>query len=203
MSATALLEHLRTAKAEGCTRCHLHRGRNRLVFGSGNPEAAIVVVGEGPGEQENREGAPFVGPAGQWLTVLLKRAGLTRDEIYLLNVVKCRPPGNRVPTETEIHACSPFLHVQLAIIRPRVIVAVGGVPGRYLSGESSDAAVGYLRSRDWVYHNPVSGLTCPLVVTYHPSFVLRKSQEEPSAAKEAALKVLADFGKAIRIARGD
>lgn len=200
-SPASLLEHLRVSKAEGCSRCSLHRGRNRLVFGVGNPEAAIVLVGEAPGEDENRQGEPFVGQAGQWLNSLLRRAGLTREEIYLLNTVKCHPPSNRVPSEDEIHACSPFLHLQVAIIRPRVLVAVGGVPGRYLTREGPDATLGFLRSRDWVYRNEISGFSCPLIVTYHPSYVLR-NKDNPAVAKDAALKVLSDFDRAIRVAKG-
>jgi len=191
------LDYLKASQAEGCTRCSLSKGRNCLVFGSGDPNAAIVVIGEAPGEEENRTGEPFSGPAGELLNGFLRRVGLKRADIYVLNLVKCRPSGNRDPTEAEIESCAPFLHTQLALIRPRVILAIGGVAGRYLTN-NSDTAVGYLRKKDWLYENKVTGVMAPLVVTYHPSYVLR-NKDNPSTAKTAAKHIVADLGKVLRL----
>lgn len=117
-------------------------------------------------------------------------------------VSNCRPPDNRTPEPDELAACSPFLHLQLAIIHPRVIVALGGVAGRYLTGEQATAAVGSLRRQDWLYQNGTTHFACPVIVTYHPSYILH-NRNEPKKAKEAALMVISDLGKAIRIASGD
>jgi len=202
MAAADRLEHLRDARGMGCTRCPLHQNRNHLVFGTGDPEAAIVVVGEGPGDLENRSGEPFVGPAGGLLDGMFRRVNLARGDVYICNMVKCRPPGNRNPEPEEVAACAPFLHLQLAIVQPRVIVAAGGVAGRYLAGESSDSSVGYLRNHDWMYRHDVTGLEVPLVVTYHPSYVLR-NRHNPETAKRAARAIRDDLRKAVRIASGD
>jgi len=200
-SSSDRLDYLRTGKAQGCTRCELHQGRNQLVFGTGSPGAAIMLVGEGPGYDENRTGEPFTGDAGAILNGLLRRVELPRTDVYIANMVKCRPPGNRNPKEKEVAACVPFLHMQIRIVRPRVIVALGGVAGQYLSGESEDARVGYLRKHDWMYCNDVTAVQCPLVVTYHPSYILHQRGNK-KGAKTAALMIMADLQRAILIAEG-
>lgn len=113
------------ARIRVCTRCDLARTRTQAVPGEGNPQAEVMFIGEGPGYHEDRQGRPFVGPAGQFLIELLARAGLRRDEVFITNVVKCRPPGNRDPLPDEIAACAPYLEEQLAVIQPRVIVTLG------------------------------------------------------------------------------
>jgi uracil-DNA glycosylase family 4 len=199
MSAQSRLDYLQASQAEGCTRCSLHKGRNRLVFGAGDPGAAIVVIGLAPGEDGNREGIPFIGPAGNLLDACFRRLKIDRNDLYFLNILKCRPPDDRNPTPEESSACSPFLHLQLAITRPRVVLAVGGVAGRYLAGEPEEATVGYLRSKDWLYENKITGVSAPLVVTYHPSYILRK-QGDKATSKYAARKLMADLGKVVQIA---
>jgi uracil-DNA glycosylase len=200
MAAQDLLDHLRESRAVGCQRCHLHKGRNFLVFGAGNAEADIVLVGEGPGEDENRRGEPFVGPAGQLLDGFLRRQGLAREDIYITNIVKCRPPNNREPDSDEVAACLPLLHVQLRIIRPKVIVALGRVAGERLARITGP--VGMLRNSTLTYYGPAaSGLECPLVVTYHPSYVLRCQTRDRDAAKEAAGSIHTDLTAAVELAR--
>lgn len=161
---TAALKRVETASV-GCTRCKLSKGRSTIVFGSGSPEARLVVIGEGPGEEEDRQGKPFVGRAGQLLTKMLESVGLTRDEVYICNIVKCRPPGNRNPEPEEIAACAPFLAGQLAAIQPGVICALGTFAAQQL-----------LRTRE-----PISRLRGQLhqlggavvIPTFHPAFLLR------------------------------
>lgn len=198
------LEYLRASRAEHCRRCALHRNRNKIVFGDGNPDADIVLVGEAPGREENTEGIPFIGPAGKVLDGLLRRVGLIRaldGPIYICNTVKCWPGhGNPDPLREQIIACSSFLRMQMRIVRPKVIVTLGRVAGTSLTGHSLDESVGYLRNHQWRYEDPVTGLSVPLVATYHPSYVLRNLKEDPKTAKEVALKMQADFEKASRIA---
>jgi DNA polymerase len=153
------------AAIQGCTRCRLSAGRSTIVFGSGDPGARLVVIGEGPGEEEDRQGKPFVGRAGQLLTKMLESVGFSRDEVYICNIVKCRPPGNRNPEPDEIAACAPFLEGQLGAIRPGVICALGSFATQTL-----------LRTRE-----PISRLRGRLhaaggavvVPTFHPAFLLR------------------------------
>jgi DNA polymerase len=158
--------------AEGlgdCTRCKLAESRQSIVFGTGNPQARLVFVGEGPGADEDRQGVPFVGAAGQLLNRVITAMGLARDDVYICNIVKCRPPGNREPEPDEIAACFPFLLRQLASVNPEVIVALG-----------RPAAHALLGVRD-----PISRLRgtfrdfrgTPLMPTYHPSYLLRKQAE--------------------------
>jgi len=149
-----------------CTRCKLHGlGRRQIVFGVGNPHAELLFVGEAPGADEDAQGEPFVGRAGQLLTRMIQAMGLTRDEVYIANVVKCRPPGNRNPEPDEISACEPFLARQIAAIGPRVIVTLGAFAVRSLL--RSDAPVSRLRGRVHEYRG------AQLVPTFHPSFLLR------------------------------
>ena len=127
----AELEKLRR-ELEPCCRCELGKGRRNLVFGVGRPDADLMFIGEGPGQQEDEQGIPFVGPAGQLLTKIIEAIGLTRDEVYIANIVKCRPPGNRAPLPDESALCLPYLRRQIEIIRPRIIVTLGNVPTQTL-----------------------------------------------------------------------
>lgn len=153
------------ADIAGCTRCKLSRGRSTIVFGSGDPGARLVVIGEGPGEEEDRQGKPFVGRAGQKLTEMLAAVGITRDEVYICNIVKCRPPGNRNPEPDEIAACAPFLAGQLAAIRPGVIGALGTFAAQTLL--KTKEPISRLRGRLHPYGQAV------VVPTFHPAFILR------------------------------
>lgn len=136
-----------------------------MVFGSGNPDADLMLVGEGPGAEEDRQGLPFVGPAGALLTKILAAIGLARDEVYIANVVKCRPPGNRDPLPDEVVACRPFLREQIGLVRPRVLVGLGRVAAQALLGQ-----VGRLGDFRGNWHT-FEGV--PLRITYHPAALLR------------------------------
>lgn len=153
------------AAIEGCTRCKLCQGRRTIVFGSGPSEARLMLIGEGPGEEEDRQGQPFVGRAGQLLTRMLESVGISRDEVYITNIVKCRPPGNRNPEPDEIAACAPFLEGQLAAIRPRVVCALGTFAAQTLL--RTREPIGKLRGRV----HPFGAMR--LVPTFHPAFLLR------------------------------
>ncbi len=153
--------------ALGCTRCGLSGGRTQVVFSDGPPSARLMVVGEAPGANEDASGVPFVGMAGQFLDLLLATVGLSRaDSVYIANVLKCRPPGNRDPQPDEIAACSPFLLKQIDLVKPRALLAVGSFSARLLTGRDG-VALGKLRGSVHTYHG------VPLVVTYHPAALLR------------------------------
>jgi DNA polymerase len=154
--------------ANACEKCQLSAGRRNVVFGSGNPDADLMFVGEGPGAQEDLRGLPFVGPAGELLTRIIEAIDLRREDVYIANIVKCRPPGNRDPLPEEAAACRPFLDEQVALVQPRAIVALGRVAGQCLLG--SDQSVGRLRER---WHD-FRGTR--VRVTYHPAALLRSEQ---------------------------
>ena len=156
-----------------CRRCPLHRTRHSLVFGEGNPEAELVFVGEAPGADEDKQGRPFVGQAGQLLTKIIGAMGLKREDVYICNILKCRPPGNRNPQPEEIAPCEPFLIRQLEAIRPRVICALGTFAAHTLL--KSEAPISVLRGRFHSYQG------IPLMPTYHPAYLLRN----PGAKKQA------------------
>jgi len=156
-----------------CKRCALHKGRNKLVFADGSPNARLMFVGEGPGADEDAQGLPFVGRAGQLLNNMISAMGLKREEVYIANVVKCRPPGNRTPEPDEANTCTPFLFRQIEVVHPEVIVALGATAATYLLGARQPLAG--LRGR---IHNFRGA---KLVVTYHPAFLLR----DPRQKKEA------------------
>jgi uracil-DNA glycosylase family 4 len=164
-----------------CRRCRLHQGRHNLVFGDGSATAPLVFVGEGPGEDEDRQGKPFVGKAGKLLDQMIRAMGLKRSDVYICNVVKCRPPGNRTPQEDEIATCSPFLFKQLEAIRPKVICALGACAAQTLTQKR--LAVGRLRKSVHFWHG------IPLVVTYHPAYLLR-SPAQKAAVWQDLLEVL-------------
>jgi len=168
----AALEMIREEIGE-CTRCALHKGRNKIVFGDGSPTARLMFVGEGPGADEDAQGIPFVGRAGQLLNNMIAAMGLTREEVYIANVVKCRPPGNRAPEPEEGATCSPFLFRQIDVVRPQVLVALGATAATYLLGSRQPLAG--LRGRV----HAVRGTQ--LIVTYHPAYLLR----DPRQKKEA------------------
>lgn len=153
--------------ALGCTACGLSGGRTQVVFSDGSPNARLMVVGEAPGAKEDESGTPFVGQAGRYLDLLLATVGLGRsDSVYIANVLKCRPPGNRDPLPAEIETCSPYLLKQIELVKPEVLLAVGSFSGRLLTG-SEKSSLGRLRGRVHSYHG------VPLVVTYHPAALLR------------------------------
>ena len=152
-------------EASACTRCRLAEGRRTVVFGTGNPDADLMFIGEGPGAEEDRQGLPFVGPAGQLLTRIIGAIGLAREDVYIANVVKCRPPGNRDPQPDEVAACRGFLEEQVRLIAPRVIVALGRIAAQTLLG--NELPVGRMRG-SW---HRVFGV--PMRVTYHPAALLR------------------------------
>ncbi len=161
-----------------CTRCKLHRGRNKLVFGAGDPKARLVFVGEGPGADEDREGIPFVGRAGQLLTKMINAMGFSRDDVYICNVVKCRPPNNRDPEADEVEACESFLKAQLAVLQPQVIVALGRHANHTLL--RTQTPISKLRGR-WHSYEGVD-----VMPTYHPSYLLREERDPTQTKKREA-----------------
>jgi uracil-DNA glycosylase len=171
-----------------CTRCKLHKlGRKQIVFGVGNPHAELMFVGEGPGADEDAQGEPFVGRAGQLLNNMIKAMGLRREDVYIANVVKCRPPGNRTPERDECETCSPFLMRQIATIKPKAIVALGAVAAKNLL--AINAPMSELRGR-WYDFRPPGVPNDPswpgarLAVTYHPAFLLRDPRQKGEAWKD-------------------
>jgi uracil-DNA glycosylase len=171
-----------------CTRCKLHKGRTKIVFGVGSPRAELMFVGEGPGADEDTQGEPFVGRAGQLLNNMIKAMGLQREDVYIANVVKCRPPGNRMPEPDECETCSPFLMRQIAAIKPRVVVALGATAAKNLLAMNS--SLGELRGR--FYDFKPAGIRSTdsawpgarLAVTYHPAYLLRDPRQKGEAWKD-------------------
>ncbi len=164
-----------------CTRCALCESRTRTVFGAGAIDAELMIVGEAPGAEEDRRGEPFVGRAGQLLDAMLQAAGWGREQVYIANVLKCRPPGNRDPSAEEIAQCMPYLGRQLEQVAPRAVLCVGRIAAQALL--ATDAPIGRLRGK---VHAGPSGL--PLIVTYHPAYLLRAPAEK--AKSWADLKLL-------------
>jgi uracil-DNA glycosylase family 4 len=156
-----------------CRRCKLHRGRTQLVFGVGNPEADLVFVGEGPGAEEDRQGIPFVGRAGQLLDRMIGAMGRSRDDVYICNVVKCRPPNNRDPEPDEVDACEPFLKAQLSVLKPRVIVGLGRCASQTLL--RTKRPIGRMRG-NWMQYEGVD-----FMPTFHPSYLLRSPEKKREA----------------------
>jgi len=163
------------AEVAACTKCSLCETRTQTVFGVGDRRARCLIVGEAPGAEEDRRGEPFVGRAGQLLDSMLRAVRLSRDTVFIANVLKCRPPGNRDPRPDEAASCLPYLERQIALIEPAVMVAVGRVPAQVLLG--SDAAVARLRGRVHQFGERA----IPLVVTYHPAYLLRAPAEKRKA----------------------
>lgn len=166
------LEEIR-AELGDCQRCKLCQGRTKLVFGVGNPQAELVFVGEGPGADEDLQGEPFVGRAGQLLTKMIEAMGFARSQVYICNVVKCRPPGNRNPEPDEIAACEPFLKAQLDSLRPKVVVALGKFAAQTLLRDATP--ITRMRGK-WREYDGI-----PLMPTFHPAYLLRNPAEKKSA----------------------
>jgi DNA polymerase len=181
-----------------CTRCVLHKqGRKQIVFGVGNPKAELMFVGEGPGADEDEKGEPFVGRAGQLLNNMIKAMGIEREQVYIANIVKCRPPGNRTPEREECETCSPFLMRQIAVVKPRVIVALGATAAKTLLAVNS--SMFELRGRFYDF-KPVGVNSsdpdwdgCKLAVTYHPAFLLRDPRQKGEAWKDLQM-VMKELG---------
>jgi DNA polymerase len=172
------------ACVEGCTRCELSQSRTNTVFGVGNSEADWMIIGEAPGAEEDRQGEPFVGRAGKLLDQMLTAIGESRDRVFIANILKCRPPNNRDPKPDEAAACRDYLERQIALVRPKIILAVGKIAAQNLL--ACDDPVGRMRGRD----HELNGI--PLVVTYHPAYLLRS----PSQKR----KSWADLCRAARLA---
>ena len=172
-----------------CTRCKLHKqGRKQIVFGVGNPRADLMFVGEGPGADEDTQGEPFVGRAGQLLNNMIKAMGIRREDVYIANVVKCRPPGNRTPERDETETCSPYLMRQIAVVKPKVVVALGAVAAKNLL--AMNASMMELRGRFYDFMPAGARSSDPswqgtkLAVTYHPAFLLRDPRQKGEAWKD-------------------
>lgn len=181
-------------EVRGCTKCRLCETRTQTVFGEGDPDARIFFIGEGPGETEDQTGRPFVGRAGEMLDKWIAAMGLRREQVYIANIVKCRPPGNRVPAPDEVATCTPYLQRQLEIIRPRVIVTLGLPAAKYMLQTSS--TMGRLRGQwhEW------RGIR--LMPTFHPAYVLRSYTNETRAAVWDDLKkIMAEVGLPARQSR--
>lgn len=183
------------AELDGCTRCKLCSGRKTIVVGEGNPSAELMFIGEGPGEQEDEQGRPFVGKAGQLLDRMIEAIGLRREQVYLANAVKCRPPGNRDPEPDEVATCRPFLERQIALVRPKVIVALGNFAAQTLL--ETDTPTSRLRGR---FHERQGVRLMP---TWHPAHLLSNPDSKREAwsdlqavAQELGLAIPARGGKA-------
>jgi uracil-DNA glycosylase family 4 len=168
-----------------CTRCRLHKQRNKIVFGAGNPRAELVFVGEGPGHDEDVQGLPFVGRAGKLLTQMIEAMGLAREEVYICNVVKCRPPGNRNPEEDEVATCSPYLYRQLDAIGPKAIVCLGLIAAQTLL--KTKEPISRFRGTWFDFRN------AKLMATYHPAYLLRNPPAKSEVWKDLQ-KVMAFLG---------
>jgi uracil-DNA glycosylase len=177
------------ARVAACTRCSLSATRTQTVFGVGNPQAEWLIVGEAPGAEEDRRGEPFVGRAGQLLNSMLKAIGLAREQVYIANVLKCRPPHNRDPAPGEVVECLPYLERQIALIRPKIMLAVGRISAQNLL--KTDTSLGRLRLKVHAF----GSARVPLVVTYHPAYLLRtpsdkrKAWEDLKFAREVCARV--------------
>lgn len=172
-SASDRLMALRALHDERCPHCTTATGHTQTVFGEGNPAARLVFVGEAPGETEDQLGRPFVGRAGQKLDEMIKAMGLSRDDVYIANVLKSRPPDNRTPLPTEVERCAPYLAAQLRIIRPEAIVSLGGPATKFLLGV--DTGITKLRGQwaSWTPQGDSQGQPIPVMPTYHPAYLLR------------------------------
>jgi DNA polymerase len=175
-------ESLQTA-VSGCTSCELHVSRTQTVFGVGNRDADWLVIGEAPGKDEDLQGEPFVGRAGQLLNAMLQAIGLKREQAYIANILKCRPPNNRDPKPEEVVCCEPYLMRQIELVRPRVILAVGRIAAQNLL--KTETPIGKLRGRVHSFRD--TGI--PLVATYHPAYLLRSPLEKRKAWQDLQLAV--------------
>jgi DNA polymerase len=158
-----------------CTRCALAQGRIQTVFGVGSRQSQWMIIGEAPGAEEDKQGEPFVGRAGKLLNSMLEAIGLKREEVYIANILKCRPPGNRDPKPEEEHACRDYLERQIRLLRPKIILAVGRIAAQNLM--KVDTPIGKMRGRKYEYQD----LGIPVVITYHPAYLLRSPTEKRKA----------------------
>ncbi len=184
-----MLKVIRDDIGPDCQRCKLARqGRKQIVFGTGDPNAELMFIGEGPGADEDEQGLPFVGRAGQLLNNMITAMGLKREQVYIANIVKCRPPGNRTPERDECETCSPFLMRQIRVVRPKVIVALGATAAKNLLAMNDSMAS--LRGRFYDFSPPRSladadaPFDCKLAVTYHPAYLLRDPRQKGEAWKD-------------------
>jgi len=187
-----MLEAIDLEEVRSCTRCGLCEARSHTVFGEGDPDADLVFVGEGPGQQEDRTGRPFVGRAGELLTRMIQAMGLTRQDVYITNIVKCRPPGNRAPLADEVDACRDYLVRQLQLICPKAIVTLGNPATQNLLG----TRVGITRLRGQWQQLPLIGENLgglPVMPTFHPAFVLRQYNEPTRRKVWADLQKVMEF----------
>lgn len=184
---TRWLDQLDQSQVRGCRKCALCQGRTQTVFGEGDPDADLMFVGEGPGATEDETGRPFVGRAGELLTRMIQAMGLDREQVFIANVVKCRPPNNRTPSTQEVDTCTPYLRSQILIIEPRVIVSLGGPAAKWLLNTKQ----GITRLRGTWHQFPVHPERNPIDVmpTFHPAFLLR------SYTKENRARVWSDLQK--------
>lgn len=194
VETTAAVDELSALEVtvSGCRKCSLCETRRQTVFGVGNPAADCMLVGEAPGAEEDRQGKPFVGRAGQLLDAMLFAVGMNRDEVYIANVLKCRPPQNRDPQGEEVVRCEPYLHRQVDLVAPRLIVAMGRFAAQSLLRTTE--AISRLRGREFTYRD--TGI--PLIVTYHPAYLLRNPADKSKAWDDLLLmqKKLAEAGAA-------
>ncbi|MHB1661041.1 MAG: uracil-DNA glycosylase [bacterium] len=167
------LQYLKDIKVNGCLKCKLSKTRKNIVFGEGSPESRLMFIGEAPGAEEDNTGRPFVGRAGQLLTKIIESINLKREDIYIANIIKCRPPENRNPMDDEIEACAPFLKEQIALIKPKIICTLGKFSTEFIIGNDK-GAISTVRGREFDYE----GIT--VIPAYHPSYLLRN----PGAKKE-------------------
>ncbi|WLT32206.1 uracil-DNA glycosylase family protein [Geothrix sp. PMB-07] len=188
VAATSTLSELQAA-IQGCLACPLGPGRLKFVFGEGNPKARLLFVGEGPGRDEDLQGRPFVGKAGELLDKMIGAIGLKREEVYIANVVKCRPPDNRTPTPEEAHACLGYLRRQIELIGPSVIVTLGATPLRELVG----VAEGITRVRGQWKRVNIGGRDIPVMPTFHPAYVLRQYTQDVRRAVWEDLKAAKEW----------
>ena len=171
--ATSLDELKKTVSV--CKLCELHRTRTQTVFGTGHPAAEWLIIGEAPGADEDRLGEPFVGRAGQLLTSMLRAVGLAREEVFIANILKCRPPNNRDPQADEVRNCASYLRQQIEFIKPRIILVVGRIAAQSLL--NSDTPIGKMRGQKFIYQDT----DIPVVATYHPAYLLRSPQQKRKA----------------------
>lgn len=171
---SASLDELKLT-VSNCTQCELHRTRTQTVFGVGHPAAEWLIIGEAPGADEDRLGEPFVGRAGQLLTSMLRALGLAREEVFIANILKCRPPNNRDPQANEINSCSSYLRQQIELIQPKIILVVGRIAAQSLL--NVDTPIGKMRGKKFTYQDT----NIPVVATYHPAYLLRSPQQKRSA----------------------
>jgi uracil-DNA glycosylase family 4 len=173
-----------------CRKCQLHQGRTQTVFGTGNESAEWMIIGEAPGAEEDRQGEPFVGRAGKLLTSMLQSIGLDRKQVFIANILKCRPPNNRDPEPSEVAACEDYLRKQILLVRPKIILAVGRIAAQNLL--KIDTPIGKMRGQRYEY----TALNIPVIVTYHPAYLLRSPREKRKSWQD--LQAAANLYRSLR-----